>query len=79
MTIKYLFPGMLDTPVIFEPTLFKRDSYISDMMSGLLNISGRLSIWCGCPPSYARTQSAGTGILGYIIGKSSIVMLLFSR
>lgn len=30
-----MFPGMPDTPVYFEPTFDRRDSYISNMMSGL--------------------------------------------
>lgn len=54
---------MYDTPVILNLHDDIRDSYIRKWMSGRL-VSGRQKLMCGYPPSLARSQNTGNGILG---------------
>ena len=52
---------MFDNPVILNLQYFKRDSYICDIMSGLLRVEDRRSHAVAHLAS-ARSQKAGTGI-----------------
>ena len=54
---------MFDTPVYFEPTFDKRDSYIFKRMSGLLRVEGR-SLSEVAHLATLGVNYAGTGILG---------------
>ena len=59
-----MLPEMFDTPISLNLRVRLRDSYIAGTMSSLL-MSGRQTVSCGCPPSFARRQIIGTGILGH--------------
>jgi len=63
---KEMSPEVLDNPIILNLHLFFWDSYIA-ICNVRPPIAAEGSV-CGCgyPPSFARSQNIGNGILGFI-------------
>ncbi len=63
-------PGMFDNPVILNLHLLLWDSYIVICNDRPPFAAEARTYGCGYPPSFARSQNTGNGILGILIKES---------